>query len=134
MKRGLCAALSLVLVAGCGTGSHVTARSLLIALTAGTAALAVGGAVKSKSIGNDLKRDLDSGQLTGQEFADRDASGTRWNRISRAAAFSSVVFLLGLGVVWQMGWGDRIQTGPRERTPADDPGPIFPPGEPAAAR
>jgi hypothetical protein len=134
MTRGLCGALALLLVSGCGpTFRHGAARNVLIALTVGSAALAVGAAVKSRQVQNDLRSDLDAGKVTGQDFVDRDASGNRWNRIARAAGFSAGVFALGLVLVAEMGAGDRIQDGPREWTPADDARPIFPPGAPAGA-
>lgn len=135
MQRRLCGVLALVLLCGCGPGfRHGAARNVLLALTVGSAALAVGAAVHSRKVQNDLRRDIDAGQVTGREFVDRDASGTRWNRISRAAAFSSGVFVLGLGIVWEMGQSDRSIEGPAERTPADDSQPIFPPGPVAQSR
>jgi hypothetical protein len=116
-----------VLVCGCGSGSNnAVARNVLLALTVGTTAVAVGAAVKGRSVQNDLQRDLDAGKLTGMQFAERDNSGARWNRVSRAAAFTTGVFVLGLGIVWEMGQANRIQNGPREWTPADDPRPIIP--------
>ena len=135
MKRRVCLALAVVLLCGCGPGfRHGAARNVLIALTVGSAALAVGAAIHSRTIQNDLRRDLDAGQVSGRDFVDRDASGTRWNRISRAAVFSSGLFVLGLGIVWEMGQADRTVDGPAERTPADDRQLIFPPGPVAQSR
>jgi hypothetical protein len=131
MKRLVSPALALLLAVGCatesGSSSHRGAlRNVLIGLAAGTTALAVGAAVRSRSIENDLRRDVQAGKVTGHDYFERDASGTRWNRIARASTFGAGAFVLGLGVVWEMGRGDEIQTGPREPTPADDPRPIFP--------
>jgi hypothetical protein len=131
VKRSICLVTVLALaLAGCGTGANrAAAKSVLLALTVATAAIAAGAAVKSRSVRDDLRRDVDAGTLSGRQFNDRDATGNRWNRISKASAFGSVVFLLGMGAVWEMGVGDRIQYGPREWTPAEDPKPIFsPPG------
>jgi hypothetical protein len=115
--------------AGCGTSHHTAARNVLIALTVASAAVAVGAAVKSRSIRDDLRREVDAGTLSGREFADRDATGTRWNRVARASGFGAGVFLLGVGALWEASLGDKIEKGPREWTPADDPRPIFPVGE-----
>jgi hypothetical protein len=106
--------------------SHAVARGVLIALVAGTAALAVGASLKSKQVEDDLTSDLQKGGVTGRSFVDSDDTGKRWNRIARGSAFASGVFLLGLGTVWLTGYGDEIQSGPLEHTPADDRNPIFP--------
>jgi hypothetical protein len=118
--------LALVFVCGCGSNRAI-ARNLLVALTLGSAALAVGAAVKSNRIEKDLKRDLDQGSLTGRQFADRDDQGTHWNRIGRAAAFGAGVFVIGLGIVWETGVASEIQNGPRQPIP-DETRPIFPTG------
>jgi hypothetical protein len=89
--------------------------------------------VKSRSVQNDLRRDVDDGKLTGKQFVDRDAEGTRWNRISRAAGFGAGVFALGVGIVWEIGSADEVQSGPKPWTPAEDPRPIFPPAPRASA-
>jgi len=133
MKRAACGVLALALVAGCGT-NHTAAKSVLVALAVGSAALAVGSAVKSRSVQDDLERDLAQNQVSGRQFVDRDATGTRWNRIGRASAFAGVVFVLGLVAVFEMDTGDRIQNGPREWTPADDPRPILTPPPPGAVQ
>ncbi len=125
-KRAVCGVLALALVAGCGT-NHTAAKSVLVALAVGSAALAVGSAVKSRSVQNDLEHDLAQNSVTGREFVDRDATGTRWNRIGRASAFAGVVFVLGLVAVFETESAERIQRGPLEWTPANDPRPIFPP-------
>jgi hypothetical protein len=128
MKRAICLATIIAFAAaGCGTASNrAAAKTVLLALTVGTAAVAAGAAVKSRSVQKDLESDLAAGTLSGRQFADRDADGNHWNRVSRAAAFGSAVFLLGLLTVWEMGVADQVQYGPREWTPADDPRPILP--------
>jgi hypothetical protein len=135
VKRAICLGTVLAFaLAGCGTASNrAAAKTVLLALTVGTAAVAVGAAVKSGSIKDDLQKDVDAGNLTARQFIDRDADGNHWNRVSRAAAFGSAVFLLGVLAVWEMGAGDRVQYGPREWTPADDPRPILPPTQSRAS-
>ena len=134
MKRGLCGALALLLVAGCASssGGHPVARNVLIALVAGSAALAVGGAVKSRSIQTDLRRDLDAHAVSGRDYVARDSDGTRWNRIARASAFTGAVLLIGLAIIGEAAASERVGSGPTEWTPAQDPRPIFPVPPPAA--
>ncbi len=131
--RGTCLLLAATLVSGCASGGQqggssgsgrTIARNILIGLAVGTAAVAVGSAFAARSAENSLRDDAEAGTITGREFADRDATGLRWNRITRASFFLSGLSIIGTGVVWEMGEGVRVQTG--ERTPADNKTPIFP--------
>jgi hypothetical protein len=124
--RALCLGLTLLLVGGCASNEPLPHRTLpkviLGAVVVGAAGLAVGAAVKSRSIENSLANDYKARDISGSEFADRDSQGQRWNRIGRASAFVSGVALLGLGVLWEMSLSDHAQVEP---TPIDK-APIFP--------
>jgi hypothetical protein len=109
-----------------GTPNRSFARNLLIGVALGSAALAVGSAVAGAKVERDLRSDLDAGGLSGREFAELDADGRRWNRLSRAATFASGLSVLGVAIVWQMGVSDRMQLGPRAPSP-EERQPIFPP-------
>jgi hypothetical protein len=128
VKRALSACLILAfLTGGCaGTSGRAVARDVLIALAVGSAAVAVGSAVKSHGIQQDLARDVNAGTVSGHDYLERDKEGTRWNRIGRASGFGTALFVTGLAVVWEMSESARVQNGPAEKTPADDPRPIIP--------
>jgi hypothetical protein len=98
-------------------------KVILGALIVGSAALAVGAAVKSRSIENDLANDYKTREISGSEFANRDAQGQRWNRIARASSFVGAVSVLGLGVLWEMSLNDQATVEPTKTNAA----PIFPP-------
>ena len=71
--------------------------------------------------------EIKKGDLTRDQFFDKDDAGQRWNRVGRGSAFVTGLCLLGLGVLWEVGQGDRALTRP---TPADPPVPVFPvPGQ-----
>lgn len=124
----LCLALA---SAGCaanksnGMPDRTVARNILIGVVAGSVAVAVGSAVAGKSVENGLRDDLARGDLSGTDFAHRDDQGRRWNRIARASLYVGGLAALGLGILWEMSAGDRLQVGPREQLP--------PPGPPSAA-
>jgi hypothetical protein len=115
--RPLCVALSLLVVGGCastsdGGSSHASRAvptAILSALVVGSAALAVGAALKSKDVGRKLDDDLQRGALDGRAFIDRDAEGKRWNRIARASAFFGGLAVIGLGIVWEIHQSDRLE-------------------------
>jgi hypothetical protein len=119
--RAFCCALVFLFAGGCASG-RTAGKVVLGALVVGSAALAVGAAVKSESIETKLADDYRTREITGREFANRDAEGQRWNRISRASAFVGALSLLGLGVIWEMSLGDKAQ----EQAPKVDQSPIFP--------
>jgi hypothetical protein len=134
VKRALsiCVVLAFACSAsGCASSSGRTvARNVLIALAVGSAAVAVGSAVKSHGIEQDLQRDVNAGTVSGRDYVSRDQAGARWNRIARASAFGTALFVTGLAVVWETSASAHIQNSPAEKTPADDPHPIFPlPGQ-----
>jgi hypothetical protein len=125
--RALRCALMLLLAVGCASNGASPRRTLpaviLGALVVGSAGLAVGAAVKGRSIENDLARDYKQRDISGSEFASRDKQGQRWNRIGRASTFVSGLSVLGLGVLWEMSLADHAQA----ETTKPDPAPIFPP-------
>jgi hypothetical protein len=130
--RALCVAMALLL-AGCGSSGipHRTAPRVILGLiAAGGAAVAIGAGLKGNSIESKLKDDLAAGNVTGRQFASRDADGERWNRIGRGATFVSALAVLGLGVLWEMSMGDHSQYDAPK--PAQQ-GPIFPVPAPSAA-
>jgi hypothetical protein len=124
--RALRGAVVLMLVAGCATNGSLPRRTapkvILGVLMVGSAALAVGAAIKSHSIENDLANDYKQREISGREFASRDSQGQRWNRIGRASAFVSGLSLLGLGVLWEMSKADEAQTEPSQPNQT----PLFP--------
>lgn len=112
--------------------SYAAARTVLVALALGTAGLAVGAALKGEQVEKDLRAESQSRELTGREFASRDAEGQRWNRIARASTFASALAVIGLGITFEMGSGDRIRytptpEGPKEVLPPPPPPPAAPP-------
>ncbi len=114
--RTTCVVLACFLpVAGCASGrvagmpNRSAARNVLIGVALGTAAIAIGSAVAGNSVESKLRDDLQAGNLSGREFADRDAEGRRWNRVARASAFASGIAVIGIGVVWEASLGDRRQ-------------------------
>jgi hypothetical protein len=119
--RALCLGLVFLLGAGCASG-RTAGKVVLGALVVGSAALAVGAAVKSNSIESKLADDYRTREITGSEFAKRDSDGQRWNRIGRAATFVGALSLLGLGVIWEMSMGDEARAQPAR----PDATPIFP--------
>jgi hypothetical protein len=120
--RALACGLVFLLLGGCATGTRTAPKVILGALVVGSAALAIGAAVKSDSIESKLRDDYASREISGSEFASRDRQGQRWNRISRASTFVGALSLLGLGIIWEMSVLDEA-----ERPPAKpDPTPIFP--------
>lgn len=121
---------------GSGKPSRAVARTILAAVALGTAGLAVGAALKSDQIEKDLRAELQSRELTGREFASRDAAGERWNRIARASTFVSAIAVIGFGITFEMASGDRIRhtptpEGPTQLLPPPPPAPVPPP--PASA-
>jgi hypothetical protein len=119
--RALACGLVFLLAGGCASG-RTAGKVVLGALVVGSAALAVGAAVKSNSIEKNLNDDYRSKEITGMEFAHRDSDGQRWNRIGRAAAFVGGMSLLGLGVLWEMSLADHAATEPAKPPTA----PLFP--------
>src|SRR4030095_3124403 len=105
---------------GCASG-RTAGKVVLGALVVGSAALAVGAAVKGNSIESKLGDHYRHAELTGMEFTTRDSEGQRWNRIGRAATFVGALSLLGLGVIWEMSMGDDARSEP----PRPDAAPIF---------
>jgi len=128
----LVAALAAGGCASSGSSKRTVARTVLVVLAAGTAAMAVGAAVKGKSIENDLRDDLESRTLTGPQFTERDNEGRNWNRVARASTLGFGLSLLGLGILWEMRQGDRMEQPPKY-TPADDKAPIIPVPRPVGA-
>ncbi len=125
--RAMAVVVALMLFAGCGSGSNrKTARNVLIGFVVVSAVAAVGTAVVGHGVEKDLRRDYEAGGLAGRQFADKDADGERWNRWSRASLFVTGLSVIGLGIMWEMSEGARLQTGPREKTPGDDKSLIFP--------
>jgi hypothetical protein len=112
--RTICMLLVVSMLGACGGSANSgrpdrsVARNILIGLAVGTAAFAVGTVVAGQKVEKDLRDDLQRGGVSGEEFADRDKDGTRWNRMGRAAAFGSGLSILGLGIIWEMGQGDRM--------------------------
>jgi hypothetical protein len=132
MKRGVCALLMMAMLAGgcANTSGRAIARNVLIALAVGSAGIAVGAAVKGHGIEQDLKTQVAAGGLAGRTYVMRDDEGNRWNRVGRAAAFTSGLFVASLAVLWEMSESAAVQNGPAEKTPAEDPHPIIPlPGQ-----
>jgi len=119
--RAICLGLVFLFTAGCASG-RTAGKVVLGALVVGSAALAVGAAVKGDSVESKLADDYRQREITGSEFASRDSEGQRWNRIGRAATFVGALSLLGLGVIWEMSMGDRAQAEPAQPSTA----PIFP--------
>lgn len=119
--RAICLGLVFLFTAGCASG-RTAGKVVLGALVVGSAALAVGAAVKSDSVESKLADDYRDREITGSEFASRDAEGQRWNRIGRAATFVGALSLLGLGVIWEMSMGDEARSEPAKPSTA----PIFP--------
>jgi hypothetical protein len=119
--RTLACGLVFLLAGGCASG-RTAGKVVLGALVVGSAALAVGAAMKGNSIQSKLNDDYHSREITGMEFASRDSEGQRWNRIGRAATFVGGLSVLGLGVIWEMQQGDRAQAEPT----APLPGPLLP--------
>jgi hypothetical protein len=135
--RALCCGLALAVLSGAcassnGLPNRTAAKVVLGAVVLGAAALAGVAAAKGNSIEKDLRTDLQGGALSGRDFASRDDDGRRWNRIARASAFVSGVALIGFGIVWEMGIGDRFQYGPTETggIPTVSPIPAGPPPSP----
>lgn len=126
--RSLSLVVVVALLGGCASDgtARSTARNVLVAVAIGSAAIAVGSAVAGRSSQNSLHDDVAGGTVTGHQFVDRNTTGLHWNRATRASAFVSGLSVFGLGVVWELGQGDRIQRGPAEHTPADDKTLIFP--------
>ena len=114
--RALACGLVILLAGGCASG-RTAGKVVLGALVVGSAALAVGAAVKSNSIESKLADDYRTREITGSEFAKRDSDGQRWNRIGRAAAFVGGLSLLGLGVIWEMQLGDQARSEPAQPVP-----------------
>ncbi|HXU81352.1 MAG TPA: hypothetical protein VN914_08140 [Polyangia bacterium] len=119
--RALACGLVILLAGGCASG-RTAGKVVLGALVVGSAALAVGAAVKGNSIESKLGDDYRQREITGMEFATRDSEGQRWNRIGRAATFVGALSLLGLGVIWEMSLADRAQN----EAPKPQLAPIFP--------
>ena len=119
--RALACGLVILLLGGCASG-RTAGKVVLGALVVGSAALAVGAAMKGNNIQSKLGDDYRQREITGMEFATRDSEGQRWNRIGRAATFVGALSLLGLGVIWEMSQGDQAQSEP----PRPAPGPILP--------
>jgi hypothetical protein len=128
MRRGS-ALISLVAVlallsAGCGTGKGRPSRGLAVGLLIGLTAVAGGATVyaahKSEQKEKDLRNDVQSGNLSGRQFAERDDEGQKWNRTARATAFVGVLGVVGLIIVGEMMLADRNQYGPIE-PPASKP-------------
>jgi hypothetical protein len=135
--RALCCGLALVVLSGgCassnGLPNRTAAKVVLGVVVLGAAALAGVAATKGNSIEKDLRTDVQAGSLSGRDFAKRDDDGRSWNRVARASAFVSGVALLGFGIVWEMGVGDRFEFGPAETggTPTVSPIPSGPPPPP----
>jgi hypothetical protein len=116
-----------------GMPSRTAVRTLLAAVALGTAGLAVGAALKSEQIEKDLRAESQSRDLTGREFAARDAEGTRWNRIGRASTFVSALAVIGLGITFEMRSGDRIRHTPTPEGPPQVLPPVPPPPSAGAA-
>jgi hypothetical protein len=119
--RALACGLVFLLAGGCASG-RTAGKVVLGALVVGSAALAVGAAVKGKDVQNKLADDYRQRDVTGMEFATRDSEGQRWNRIGRAATFVGALSLLGLGVIWEMQLNDQAQSEP----PKPQMAPMFP--------
>ncbi len=102
------------------------ARIALIAVGSVAVAASVLGGVMGYRTKSSLEDDLAAGAVSGRELVDRDAEGQRWNRLTRTSIFAAGLAGLGLGILWEMGTGERMMTGPREPTPADDKALIFP--------
>jgi hypothetical protein len=105
--------------AGCGssqTGGR--ARGVTAGVLGGLAVLAGAGAVAASRISEDKEKkladDLAARQLTGAEYADRDAEGKRWNRAARGAVFASGLALVGMILVWESSLSAGHQYGPAE--------------------
>jgi hypothetical protein len=124
--RALRGALVVLLIAGCASNGSIPSRTvpkvILGALVIGSAAVAVGAAVKSRSIQDDLANDYKQRDISGSEFASRDAKGQRWNRIGRASTFVGGLSLLGLGILWEISHADEAQL----EAPKPNTAPIFP--------
>jgi hypothetical protein len=130
--RALVALVSMfALLAGCASTSgqgempkRTAVRAVLVAVALGTAALAVGAAIKGNQVEKDLKTELDKGVLNGRDFAAKDDTGERWNRIARASTVFSALAVIGLGITWEMGLGDHIRHTPTKEGPSQ---PLAPP-------
>jgi hypothetical protein len=123
------AVLSLVallgaLSAGCGTSKGRPSRGIAIGLLVGLTAAAAGGTIYAASVSDkkekDLRDDVQTGNLSGRQFAERDEQGQKWNRAARASAFVGVLGVVGLIIVGEMMLADRNQYGPTE-PPASKP-------------
>jgi hypothetical protein len=116
--RVLCCGVALaVLSAGCasnGVPNRTAAKVVLSVVVVGAAALVTTAVVKGNKVEGDLRNDLQGTAVSGRDFAKRDDEGRRWNRIARASGFVGALALIGLGIVWEMGVGDKVQMGPAE--------------------
>ena len=129
MRRCVVPCVSLVAVlallsAGCGTGKGRPSRGLAVGLLVGLTAVAGGATVyaarMSEQKEKDLRNDVQTGNLSGRQFAERDDEGQKWNRTARATAFVGVLGVVGLIIVGEMMLADRNQYGPIE-PPASKP-------------
>jgi hypothetical protein len=105
-----------LLSAGCGTGKNRPSRALAAGLLLGLTAVAAGGTVYAARMSDqkekDLRDDVQSGNLSGRQFAERDEEGEKWNRTARASAFVGVVGVVGLIIVGEMMLADGYEYGP----------------------
>ncbi len=107
----------LLLSAGCGSAGpgrssgNGTARTVLLAVAVGSAAVAIGSAFVSANKESSLRDDLAAGKVTGSDYNERNASGLRWNRFSRASVFIGGLSLVGMGLLWEMGVGENLRNG-----------------------
>jgi hypothetical protein len=96
-------------------------------LLLGVTAIAAGGTIAAANVANkkeeDLRKDVDAGNLTGRQFAERDEEGKRWNRYARASAFVAGLSLVGLLIVGEMALADHHQYG---ELPPPNAKPIIP--------
>jgi hypothetical protein len=106
------------LAAGCGTSKGRPSRGLAVGLLVGLTAVGAGGTVYAASVSakkeKDLRDDVQTGNLTGRQFAERDEQGQKWNRAARASAFVGVLGVVGLIIVGEMILADGNQFGPQE--------------------
>jgi hypothetical protein len=129
--------VSVAMASACSSGPGVknrsAARNILAALVVVAGAGAVGAAAVSENKEQSLRDDVKAGTLTGRQFAERDTEGQHWNRAARASAFVAGLGVVGLGILWEMSIGDRIQNGPIDAPAAPQallPAPVAPPVAP----
>jgi hypothetical protein len=104
-----CVLLSLSGACASGNGgrNHTSTKRALLGAFVATAGVGTAAAIVGERKERSLRDDIAAGTVSGTEYASRDLTGKRWNRLSRASFYVSGLMLLGLGVVYQSELGVR---------------------------